>query len=68
MNPVRDRPVVPLATIYLGRVNRRLRVEMSCEIFAGFDEMIYSIADHGGKTAAYDGGVYIKEAESSALL
>jgi hypothetical protein len=22
---------------------------MSCEIFAGFDEMIYSIADHGAR-------------------
>jgi hypothetical protein len=41
---------------------------MSCEIYVGFDEMIYSIADHGGTTGGYDGGVYIKEAEYSALL
>jgi hypothetical protein len=47
---------------------RAYGVEMSCEIFAGFDEMIYSIADHGDKTGACDGGVYIKEAENSALL
>jgi hypothetical protein len=37
---------------------------MSCEIYAGF----HSITDHGGKTGAYDGGVYIKEGENSALL
>jgi hypothetical protein len=47
---------------------RAYGVEMSCEIYAGFEEMIYSIADHGGKTGGYDGGVYIKEAETSALL
>jgi hypothetical protein len=47
---------------------RAYGIEMSCEIYAGFDEMIYSIADHGGKTGAYGGGVYIKEAENSALL
>jgi hypothetical protein len=50
------------------RVNRTASCGASCEIFAGFDEMIYSIADHGGKAGDYDGGVYIKEAESSALL
>jgi hypothetical protein len=38
---------------------------MSCEIYAGFDEMIYSIADHGGTTGGYDGGVYT---EYSPLL
>jgi hypothetical protein len=47
---------------------RACGIEMSCEIYAGFDEMIYSVADHGGKTDFYDGGVYIKEAENSALL
>jgi len=47
---------------------RAYGVEMSCEIYAGFEEMIYSVADHGGKTGIYDGGVYIKEAENSALL
>jgi hypothetical protein len=30
--------------------------------------MIHSVADHGGRTGFYDGSVYIKEAESSALL
>jgi hypothetical protein len=43
-------------------------IEISCEIYAGFDEMIYSVADHGGRTSLYDGGIYIKEAENSALL
>jgi hypothetical protein len=47
---------------------RAYGIEMSCEIYVGFEEMIYSIADHGGKTGRYDGGVYIKEAENSALL
>lgn len=47
---------------------RAYGVELSCEIFAGFEEMIYSVADHGGTTGFYDGGVYIKEAASSALL
>jgi hypothetical protein len=47
---------------------RAYGIEMSCEIYAGFEEMIYSVADHGGKTGVYDGGVYIKEAENSALL
>jgi hypothetical protein len=48
--------------------NRAYGIEMSCEIYAGFDEMIYSVADHGDKAGHYDGGVFIKEAESSALL
>lgn len=30
--------------------------------------MIYSVADHGTASGRYDGGVYIKEAETSALL
>ena len=42
--------------------------EISCEIYVGFEEMICSVADHGGKTGIYDGGVYVKEAENSALL
>jgi hypothetical protein len=44
---------------------RAYGIEMSCEIYVGFEEMIYSVADHGGKS---DGGLYIKEAENSALL
>jgi hypothetical protein len=47
---------------------RAYGIEISNEIYAGFDEMIYSIADHGRTTGGYDGGVYIKEAENSALL
>jgi hypothetical protein len=47
---------------------RAYGVEISCEIYAGFEEMIYSVADHGGKTDGYDGGVYVKEAKNSALL
>ncbi|MBH5392185.1 hypothetical protein [Bradyrhizobium diversitatis] len=48
---------------------RAYGIEMSCEIYAGFEEMIYSVANHGdGKTEVYDGGVYIKEAGQSALL
>ena len=43
-------------------------IEIRCEIFAAFDEMIHSVADHGGASGAYDGGVYVKEAENSALL
>lgn len=47
---------------------RAYGVEMPCEVYAGFEEMIYSVADHGDKGGAYDGGVYIKEAGRSALL
>lgn len=43
-------------------------VELSCEVYFGTEEMIYSVADHGDAAGAYDGGVYIKEAASSALL
>lgn len=41
---------------------------MPCEIYAGYEEMIYSVANHGTASGRYDGGVYIKEAETSALL
>ena len=47
---------------------RAYSAEISCEIYAGFDEMTYSVADHWCKTGIYNGGVYIKEAENSALL
>ncbi|MCK1377547.1 hypothetical protein IVB33_03685 [Bradyrhizobium sp. 24] len=48
---------------------RAYGIEMSCEIYSGIEEMIYSVADHGDKTTGRsDGGVYIKEAENSALL
>jgi hypothetical protein len=48
--------------------HRAYRIDVSCEIFAGFEEMIYSVSGHGNSKGVYDGGVYIKEAESSALL
>jgi hypothetical protein len=47
---------------------RAYGIEIPCEIYAGFEEMIYSVANHGAKASHYDGGVYIKEAENSALL
>jgi hypothetical protein len=47
---------------------RAYGIEIRCEIYAGLEEMIYSVADHGGGTGCYDGGVYIKEAENSVLL
>jgi hypothetical protein len=43
-------------------------IELPCEIYTGINEMIYSVADHGDSAGAYDGGVYIKEAEASVLL
>ena len=43
-------------------------IEIPCEVYAGIEEMIYSIAGHGDVAGAYDGGVYIKEARTSALL
>lgn len=47
---------------------RAYGIEIDCEIYGGFDEMIYSVADHGDRAGVYDGGVYVKEAENSALL
>lgn len=43
-------------------------VEIPCEVYAGIEEMIYSVADHGDEAGAYDGGVYIKEAQTSSLM
>ena len=42
---------------------RAYGAEITCQIYAGFEEMIYSVADHGGGTAMYDGGVYINAAD-----
>jgi hypothetical protein len=39
-----------------------------CQAYVAFEEMIYSVANHGDKAGNYDGGVYIKEAENSRLL
>jgi hypothetical protein len=47
---------------------RAYGLEVPCEVYAGFEEMIYSVADHGAEGGIYDGGVYLKEAERSALL
>jgi hypothetical protein len=47
---------------------RAYGIEMPCEIYAGFDEVIYSVAIHGDSAGRYGGGVYVKEAETSALL
>ncbi|HEY0115949.1 MAG TPA: hypothetical protein VGB54_09525 [Allosphingosinicella sp.] len=43
-------------------------VELACEVYMGIEEIIYSLADHGDPAGSYDGGVYIKEATTSALL
>ena len=47
---------------------RAYGVEIKCEVFGGFEEMIYSIANHGDGSGIYRGDVYIKEAENSNLL
>jgi hypothetical protein len=48
--------------------SRAYGVKLQCEAYAAFEEMVYSIADHGAASGTYDGDVYIKEAERSALL
>jgi hypothetical protein len=47
---------------------RAYGVEVECQIYAAFEEMIYSIAHHGDGSGTYRGNVYIKEAEHSKLL
>ena len=49
-------------------VMRAYKVEIKVEIFAAYDEMIYSITNHGDRSSHYDGAVYIKEAVTSELL
>lgn len=34
---------------------RAYGIEMSCEVYSGIEEMIYSVADHGAKTGSYAG-------------
>lgn len=46
---------------------RAYGVQIPVETYAAYDEVLYSTAKHG-EGAAYDGGVYLKEAKSSALL
>jgi hypothetical protein len=62
------RGVLYLIVVAPNPSRRACGIEISCEIYAGFDEMIYSVANHGDSAGMYDGGVYIKEAENSALL
>ncbi len=47
---------------------RAYGLEIRCEIYAAFEEMIYSTAGHGDGSGGYNGGVYIKEATKSYLL
>jgi hypothetical protein len=46
---------------------RAFGVQIKCEAYLTVEEMIYSVADHGGGTAAYDGTVYLKEASQSRV-
>ena len=43
-------------------------VEIDCHIYGAFDEMTYSIVQHGDRSGNYRGGAYIKEAVTSTLL
>jgi hypothetical protein len=47
---------------------RAYGVEIKCDIYCAFEEMIHSIAHHGDGSGMYRGDVYIKEAENSNLL
>ena len=47
---------------------RAYGIEVPCECYAGFEEMIYSVTPHGDTTANYRGDTYIKEAKQSALI
>ena len=47
---------------------RAYGIEIKCQIYGAFEEMIYSIAHHGDRSGVYGGDVYIKEAEQSKLL
>jgi hypothetical protein len=47
---------------------RAYSVEIRCDIYGAYEEMIYSIAQHGDRNSAYNGHVYIKEAESSSVI
>jgi len=49
------------------RQARAFAVEVPCEVFGGCEEMIYGLA-YANASVAYDGGVYIKEAETSVAL
>lgn len=78
MDGMKAPPFVLDRGLWRGRLNllvlecspglRAYGVSIACEIYGAFEEMIYSVAPHGDGSAAYDGGVYLKEATSSALL
>ena len=61
-----SRGVLRLIVIAPSPHSRAYGVELPCEIYAGFDEMLYSVSGNG--TGRYDGSVYVKEAASSILL
>jgi hypothetical protein len=44
---------------------RAFGVQIKCEAYLAVEEIIYSVADHGGVTSTYDGTVYLKEASQS---
>jgi hypothetical protein len=49
--------------------SRAYGIELPCDIYYGIEEMLHSVAVHGFESGSYRGGsIYIKEAESSALL
>jgi hypothetical protein len=63
------RGVLKLIVLECAPGTRAYGVEiLGCQVYAAFEEMIYSIANHGDRAGVYDGGVYIKEAETSDLL
>jgi hypothetical protein len=48
--------------------SRAYGIELPCDIYYGIEEMLHSVAMPAFKSGSYDGSIYIKEAESSALL
>jgi hypothetical protein len=62
------RGVLNLVILEYAPGTRAYGVQIRCETYGAFEEMIYSIAGHGDGSGRYDGGVYIKEAVSSRLL
>jgi hypothetical protein len=49
-----------------GGAGKHFRIEIDCQMYLGVEEMIYSIAEHGG--ASYGGQVYVKQATVSRML
>jgi hypothetical protein len=63
-----NRGILHLIVLECTPGTRAYGVEIQCQAYGAFEEMIYSIADHGDVSGAYDGGVYMKEAANSRLL